>query len=191
MAGAWDLKLFYAINGWPDWLNPLMQFMSKGSDSWPVRIILFGILVYLVRRPETRVGGIVAGLGWIVANAITDLIKDGWPYPRPGNVIEDAIIRVGMSQSAGTASAHSANMAFVAVAFVLWFGWRWSAWIPVALLVGLSRVYVAAHYPSQVLLGWLVGGLTAAALSLGVQWELRRRGYQLVNGKVLRQIDTA
>lgn len=133
-----------------------MLFLSKGTDGFVMKIILAVLLVWLVWRPATRVGGLVAGLGWIFANFLTDLWKM-IPFARPGNELADAVVRVGMSQSMGTASAHSANMAFVAFAFVAYFGrWGWP-WVVVALLTGLSRIYVGAHYPSQVLLGWATG----------------------------------
>ena len=34
---------------------------------------------------------------------------------------------------------------------------------PLALCVGLSRIHAGLHYPSDVAVGWFLGGLTAAA----------------------------
>ena len=44
-----------------------------------------------------------------------------------------------------------------------------------ALLTGLSRIYVGAHYPSQVLLGWVCGALCAliAVYTWGAYARLR------------------
>lgn len=161
---AWDLTLFRWINHWPEWLNPVMQFFSKGTQSPAMIAILAIVLVTLLAKPATRKGGLVAGAGWVLANEATDLWKSLLPFGRPGNELSDAIVRVGMSQSMGTASAHSANMAFVAFAFCWYFGKWGSPWVLVALLTGLSRIYVAAHYPSQVLLGWATGSLAAWAV---------------------------
>ena len=46
-----------------------------------------------------------------------------------------------------------------ALAFVLCYHFKWwgAIWVLVALLTGLSRIYVGVHYPSQVLLGYLCG----------------------------------
>lgn len=169
-----DKALFHQINGWSETLSPVMVFLSKGIDQTPVRIVLGILLVWVLWRPSSRVGGLVAGLGWILANGATDLWKM-IPFARPGNVEPDAIIRIGLSQSNGTASAHSANMAFLAVAFTYYFGWWGSPAVAIALGVGISRVYVAAHYPSQVLLGWMTGAAVAAGVIYIVE-RIRARG---------------
>jgi undecaprenyl-diphosphatase len=174
-----DKALFHHINGWPDGLEPVMVFLSKGIDQTPVRIVLGALLVWLLWRPVTRVGGLVAGLGWVLANEATDMWKL-IPFARPGNVEPDAIVRIGLSQSNGTASAHSANMAFLAYAFAYYFGWKGSPAVAIALGVGLSRIYVGAHYPSQVLLGWTTGVAVAAVVIFIVE-KIRSRNTPTAN----------
>lgn len=160
---SWDRSLFYAINHGSDSLAPILVPFSKGFDDWGKKLVLLLIVVALISRRQTRAGGIVAGFGWIVANGITDLLKL-IPFSRPCNVLPDVMNRISQSSSMGTASAHSANMAFVATAFALYFRWWSLPWIAAALITGYSRVYVGAHFPSQVLLGWSVGVGTAFGL---------------------------
>ncbi|MBS1705905.1 MAG: phosphatase PAP2 family protein [Armatimonadetes bacterium] len=170
----WDVSLFRSINGWPEWMAPVLVFFSKGADTWPVRVLFLGIFVFLVWKRQTRAQGFIIGFGWIVANGITDLFKHYLPVARPGNILADVVVRIPMSNSMGTASAHSANMAFIAFAFGYFFGWKGSPWALVALLTGLSRIYVGAHFPSQVLLGWAVGCCSALAMCSAVnRWIIR------------------
>ena len=44
-----------------------------------------------------------------------------------------------------------------------------SAAIGLTLVIGCSRLYLGVHWPTDVLAGWIVGGLWAAACSLGAK----------------------
>ena len=46
----------------------------------------------------------------------------------------------------------------------------WSRW-PLVVAIGLSRVYIGAHYVTDVAGGWVLGG----AVGGGIAWMLRRR----------------
>jgi membrane-associated phospholipid phosphatase len=160
-----DRAVFHWINGWPDGLTPLMRFLSEATDVWPGRVLLLAVLIALLWSPATRFGGVVAALCWPLANLLTDVWKFAWPVPRPPGLIDGVIERVGITDSMGTASAHSANMAFVAAALWLTCGPKWGVpWALVAFGVGLSRVYLGAHFPMQVLLGWATGVFAAWVL---------------------------
>ena len=149
-------------------MNPTMQFFSRGLDSVAMKIVLVVTFIALVSSPKTRRCGLIAGLLWPIANGLTDLAKL-IPFARPGNEISDAIIRVGMSPSMGTASAHSANMAFVAFVLTYYLPRLGVFWVLIAILTGLSRIYVAAHYPSQVLFGWTIGVASAAVVVVVIE----------------------
>lgn len=156
-----DRDLFYAINGWSDAGREFWLFLSKGLNGTEVKIALALLAIALISFRKTRQGGLIAALGWPLANLITDIFKAAIPFPRPTGLIDNVILRVGDSGSMGTASAHSANMMFVAVAFTYHFKWWGAPWMAVAILVGISRIYVGAHFPSQVLFGWLCGAFAA------------------------------
>jgi membrane-associated phospholipid phosphatase len=102
---------------------------------------------------------------------------------RPVQLVDRSIqvmLRVGDTHSPGTASAHSANMAAVAFAMTYCLGWKWGfPWIVIALLTGLSRVYTGAHYPTQVLLGWLCGVFAAwVVIKTWEAWQSSRKGVE-------------
>lgn len=164
--GPIDVSLFHWINsGWAHpALDPIFVFFSVGIKGWPLRTALIAVFLYLVLKGrDTRTAALLAVVAWLVSNELADALKDGLQAARPCVELETFRL-VGYEKpltSFGTISAHAASMAAVATVFTMRLK-RWGApWVPVALLTGLSRVYVGVHYPSQVLAGWLVGALVA------------------------------
>lgn len=171
----WDQDLFVRINTWPEALAPMFEFFSVGIRGSALKIILGIVAVALIAWPRTRMATIFALASWPLANLVTDILKDTLPMLRPCVDFPEAIVRVERLSSPGTASAHAANMMAVAVAFLIGLAplrkTTWplraiiAAWFVVAILTGLSRIYVGVHYPSQVLIGWIVGTLAAALVA--------------------------
>jgi len=136
-----------------------MSFASDSLSQPAVRgLLLVFVMVMMVAGPKTRLTILQALIAFLIANELTDVFKAAMPTMRPFQEYPaDVILRAGASDSRGTASAHSANNA--AIAFVLTYQFRsWGLiWVAIALLVGISRVYLGVHYPWQVGLGWMCG----------------------------------
>jgi membrane-associated phospholipid phosphatase len=157
-----DVQLFYWIfEGWrADWLTPIMVFFSDALKTLPGRIGAALLWGYLLRR-----GGRARAFAlWllpvlILTNETCDFLKAWVGRERPCVALPIETL-TGKLTSGSFPSAHAANMsALVGTATALW-GRRallWLFWLP--LMVGLSRVYVGVHYPSDVAAGWLLGWL--------------------------------
>ena len=158
MAGM-DIALFRTVNHWPSWFDPGLTFFSVAQDTLLFRATMLAILVGMVWRGGIpRRTAILAIIAFPIADYLCNAIKHAFPMRRPFQDFPDVIMRVGTSESMGTASSHAANLAAVATVMTLGLGIRWGwPWIAIAVCVGLSRLYVGAHYPSQVLLGYAVG----------------------------------
>ncbi len=146
-----------------DWLTPLAKGFSI-IGNWQV-IIPLGLLLALLawrRRTAWRAFYFYA-IACVGSGLLTLTFKFVVNRPRPQIVpaLEEAPF-------ASFPSGHSVY-ALVAYGFVAYLVARRSevaVWLKIlaalaalglALLVGASRVYLAAHYPSDVAAGWLIG----------------------------------
>ena len=98
--------------------------------------------------------------------------------PRPPAVMSDAISLTGLGLTGSMPSAHAANCFSASTVAVLFY--HRSIWfmLPIALLIGFSRIYVGAHYPSDVAVGALLGITYSVLISIGLnglwRWMGRR-----------------
>ena len=167
---ALDQKLLLAINhAHTPALDALMVFASNRLVWFPAYAVLLGWLIYLFRRGSwLLVPLLLATVG--LADSITSrLFKPFFARPRPchdGLLVGLLHLPDGCGGQFGFLSSHAANSVGLSVflAMVLPAGrfrplkWGLVAW---ALLLSYSRVYLAAHYPSDVLGGALIGALLA------------------------------
>lgn len=173
-----DVTLFHWINGWSDSVAPLFDFLSEATKTAPGRIGLGLIAVALIAaHARTRRATLLALVAFLIANGMTDLLKRFLPSPRPcvellPNVVSHG---VGFLQSAGTASAHAANTAAIALVMTYYLGYWGLLPIAISLFTGVARIYVGVHYPSQVLLGWLCGLAAGGLVIAGYRLNASRR----------------
>ena len=146
----------------------------------------FALVVLARRRGDFRLGlyGAVLLAASFGAGALAELTKALFDRPRP-----PASLQLVPEAGNGFPSSHA--IAAVVVGAVVWYvlilgprqsrggSWRAKALtgvavILVALLVGVGRTYTGAHYPSDVLAGWALGGAWAA-ICLTAAEVIRRR----------------
>ena len=140
---------------------------------------LAGFALLLISRGRDRSGGFETRLSGIVllvtasgALALSELLKILFQRPRP-----PASLQLVHEAGYSFPSSHAAVVVAIGAAF--WYlsgleplsrlgsSWRARARIGlavvvIALLVGFGRVYTGAHYPSDVLAGWALGGVWAS-----------------------------
>jgi 4-amino-4-deoxy-L-arabinose transferase-like glycosyltransferase/membrane-associated phospholipid phosphatase len=161
-----DVRVFRLINEAASnpFFDKIMPFISGNAFFFPAIVILGLLLIW-----KGRSRGIICILMLALAVGLCDgwicrLLKDVVARPRPFLTLSDVHCLLGKGGSFSMPSSHAANwFAAVMVAAVYY---RRSLWfmLPAALLVSFSRVYNGVHYPSDVLVGAIVGAGFAAAV---------------------------
>lgn len=138
-----------------DWLIAPMKFFSfLGSENF------FLFVLPLVYWCVDAGLGLRIGLILLTSMNVNDLFKMAMHGPRPYWVSTNV---QGMASETGfgVPSGHSQNAVGVWGIMAARIGRTW-AWViagVIALLIGLSRLYLGVHFPHDVLFGWFLGAL--------------------------------
>lgn len=158
-----------------EWLDPVVKAFTSLGNAGVVWIVLS--IAMLFWRP-TRRAGILAGCALLFSLLFTNLgLKLLVTRPRPYTVVEGLVPLLisgdpNSFPSGHTCAAFSAGLVW---ARTLPKAWMRRAAVIQAVLMGLSRLYVGVHYPSDVVGGALVGTVCALlALWIGRLWQRRR-----------------
>jgi hypothetical protein len=96
-------------------------------------------------------------------------LKLAFHLPRP-YWIDRRVLALAAESSYGLPSGHAQDAVAIwgFVAAQLRRPWAWAAALVLVLLISLSRVYLGVHFPTDVLGGWVSGGILLFAF---VRWE--------------------
>ena len=152
---------------------PAMTAVAKAitfiGEPWTYLAVIPLIFWCIDERRGARVA-----LALLVSNGIVSAIKVSLAVPRPGR-FDPSVELVAPPDPWSTPSGHSSGTA------VLWplamldrdrrsgrFALRLAIAIGIPLLVGLSRVYLGVHYPTDVLFGWAIGAAFSLTVLIGL-----------------------
>ena len=171
------------------WMKPLMEFISllgKGG----IFLILLSLVLILI-RPSRKFGtAMIIGLtlGALIVNVwLKVVIARPRPYADENGLFYPLWQLLGshVESDFSFPSGHT-NAAFAAMVPVFLLGrkrWSWLALL-FAVLMGVSRIYLVVHFPSDVVGGMITGTIAGIigtlitrmipSQSRWYQWDLRR-----------------
>ncbi len=150
------IDLVVAVQGWGMiWLAPMRFFSFLGSEEF---FLLMLPLVYWCL--DARWGARIAFM-LLISNGVNALLKMALLQPRP-YWVDERVQGLASETSFGAPSGHAQIATGIWGLFAGWAGrsWAWVIAIVVMGLIGLSRIYLGVHFVHDVILGWLLGGLT-------------------------------
>lgn len=172
----WDYPLFEMLNfDGGATLDSLMSAIS-GIVMW---IPLYLLILYMVWRRWSWRGVVALIVAVALALGLADLLagifkhsgplKNLWPdFParlRPmfSEGLSDVNIPSTNHGRYGTVSAHAATIVSLSIISAYAIHRRWFSWLiaMVAIAICYSRIYLACHFPQDILLGAALGVVTA------------------------------
>jgi len=170
-----------------EWLTPIMKFITGLGDHGYLWIALCIIMIIV---SKTRYMGITSFISLAINYIITNLIiKNAVGRTRPYEVIKGLKLLIEKQDDYSFPSGHSASaFAVVAVMFYLTYIAKiykdrdeekfikilTDVSVICAFIIAYTRLYVAVHYPSDVVAGTVIG-IIVGFLTAGVGEKIRRR----------------
>jgi len=149
-----DFWLILSLQSLGDWLTPFMKFFTYLGYPQAYTIII-AIIYWSVNR---KLGLRLAIFLPLVAS-LNSILKQAFHAPRP-YWLDPGIKAIKVSNGFGMPSGHAqASTVWIYAGALFKTRKIWIIALAVVFMIGLSRIYLGVHFPSQVLIGWLIGVL--------------------------------
>lgn len=158
-----DSRVGTFIVGWPQWLHPIMVAVS--FSGLPAVVVSVATVVALVawrlKQPKLSWALVTA----LVGLGINSILKHSLHRVRPNTPFAIAMRIKSYSFPSGHSFGSVAVYGLLAYLSYYNLAQPWNAiaaavLVLLILLIGVSRVYLGAHFPTDVLGGWALGLLT-------------------------------
>ena len=164
-----DSQLFRSINKYFD--HPLLQRYFRiithlGGATFTIAGV---VLLMLFTRQEVQMTAIAAAISLAVSHLPVAIMKKIYPRRRPYFVLENTNVLDNPLKDHSFPSGHTTAIFSVTVPFILLSPLLCSALLFIGVSVGLSRIFLGLHYPSDVLVGMMLGSTTGLCSFLAIQ----------------------
>jgi undecaprenyl-diphosphatase len=169
---ALDSRMMEIVQNWPSWLRPIMR--SATFIGLPVFTITIGLIMAITGVLSGSASLLFAGVVIVGTIGVGSVLKLFFRRTRP---LTDYVVRMRFSSfslpsghAVGGVVTYGALGYLIAAPLASSFSVIiFTGGLLVAFLIGTSRVYLGAHYPSDVVAGWLLGAVGLLTIILNVR----------------------
>lgn len=150
-----------ALRRAPKWMDRALRWITHAGDATTT----IALSLLLLAFPATRPLGLIAALANLGSHLLVQLLKRTMVRRRPSDLLPHIHPLVAIPDHYSFPSGHACAAMAVATSIALM---EPIAGIPAMLLalgVGVSRVYLRVHYPTDVLVGQILGAGAALVVS--------------------------
>lgn len=166
----------------PVWLRQLMLDFTTLGGTTVLTLVIAGSAAFVYMKGAHRMALVILG-ATISGSLVVTLLKGFFQRPRP-TLVDHLVIE----HSASYPSGHAANSAIIYLTIAVLFLrvepslrtriFVLSVAIFLTLAVGISRVALGVHWPSDVLAGWMFGTCWACLWALLVKLPIVEQEFQ-------------
>ena len=154
-------KAIYDVSLHHHWVGTLFSDIEKASI--PLMIVITGVLWFLSRPGGDRKWKLACGSAYLsaaIGYAVAFAIHHVWARPRP-YMTHHIAHPWSNATDASFPSDHSTVSFAIAFAVVMFDPVAGAVFLVIAAIIAVGRLFIGAHYPSDVLVGFAIGGVVA------------------------------
>jgi membrane-associated phospholipid phosphatase len=165
----WGLEFIRAVQTVS---NPALTFVMRiitAMGSWAVFLLFLSFLYWCVDEKK----GLHLFLMFIISLWINMSLKFFLDQPRPFFEGYDPSVGIIYERMGGLPSGHAQNTLVIFFILASWIkkNWVYACAAVLCILIGFSRIYLGVHFPTDVIVGWITGGIVLC-------------GYFLLNARI-------
>lgn len=160
-----DLQLLLFINQGIkcrllDKLFPSITYLGSVPFS-----ILFCLISFLHPSHNFKIAGLKIAVSLIISTLICQILKRKFVRTRPFDLVDGIYINKIQIDKYSFPSGHTTAAFSIAVSLAVTYTYFAPIVMALSTLVGLSRIYLGVHYPSDVLAGSFIGTIISTIVT--------------------------